>query len=257
MLFVRTVPPGAKVLSDGQLLGDSDDVFPIEPGTHRIAIELNGYEPKEEKVAVRRGEVTRLTLELKKRTAVIAPRFDAPAGKDAFYKIPIGDLKITAGKLPELRGLSFLRPGYRWGEQIHPCVVLDGPGEVYFDEDAMNRMQGAVPYGEFGEHHGAIVVRAAEGKDVAGRLFVPAEERFPGGIVMVRFTVPASAARPEAREQFYLAKLAHYENLRGARSPAGPGSVTRRDWPDSRSTNRRRRGPWQDRENSASAAPRI
>ena len=78
MLFVRTVPPGAKVLSDGQLLGESDDVFPIEPGTHRIALELNGYEPKEEKVAVRRGEVTRLTLELKKRTAVIAPRLRRP-----------------------------------------------------------------------------------------------------------------------------------------------------------------------------------
>jgi len=66
LLYVRTSPPGAKLLLDGKPLGTSDDLFAVEPGVRRIVIELEGHGPQAKELTIRAGEVTRIELELKK-----------------------------------------------------------------------------------------------------------------------------------------------------------------------------------------------
>jgi hypothetical protein len=66
-LYVRTVPPGAKVTLDGKSLGKSDALFPVMPGTQTVQVELAGYLPEERRVEIRAEEITRVELELKRR----------------------------------------------------------------------------------------------------------------------------------------------------------------------------------------------
>jgi len=48
LLYVRTTPSGADVRLDGERLGISDDLFPVKPGAHEIAVDLEGYRPHHE-----------------------------------------------------------------------------------------------------------------------------------------------------------------------------------------------------------------
>jgi hypothetical protein len=66
-LYVRTVPPGAKVTLDGKSLGKSDALFSVTPGTQTVQVELAGYLPEERRVEIRAEEITRVELELKRR----------------------------------------------------------------------------------------------------------------------------------------------------------------------------------------------
>ncbi len=67
-LYVRTVPDGAAVLVDGKLVGESDDLFDVEPGTRKIVVKLDGYEPSSKEVTVPASRIERVVLKLKKRT---------------------------------------------------------------------------------------------------------------------------------------------------------------------------------------------
>lgn len=64
LLYVRTTPPGAKVLLDGKELGTSDGVFPVEPGVGTIQVELDGHKPSSKKITIRADGVTRVELKL-------------------------------------------------------------------------------------------------------------------------------------------------------------------------------------------------
>ena len=66
-LYVRTVPPGAKVTLEGKPLGKSDAIFSVAPGTQTVLVELDGYLPEERRVEIRAEEVTRVELQLKRR----------------------------------------------------------------------------------------------------------------------------------------------------------------------------------------------
>jgi hypothetical protein len=65
LLYVRTDPPGAKVLLNGKELGTSNGLFHVEPGTGSILVELQGCKPGQRPVVIRANAVTRVELELK------------------------------------------------------------------------------------------------------------------------------------------------------------------------------------------------
>ena len=67
LLYVRTTPPGAKVLLDGKELGTSDDMFSVGPGVGRIVIELDGYQAEPREVTIKANAVTRIELTLKQQ----------------------------------------------------------------------------------------------------------------------------------------------------------------------------------------------
>ncbi|HEV8060693.1 MAG TPA: hypothetical protein VGP68_12500, partial [Gemmataceae bacterium] len=136
--------------------------------------------------------------------------------EDAFFEIPLSELKITAGKLPDLE----LKPGEfvrlmdpRW-QAMAPTVVLDCPGEGYADIPALQtgwrpaQPQREAPY---------LAIRTSPGQVVTGRLW--RRKGDGSGMALIRFEVPAAAAKESARATFYRTKLAHYEYLRNRDLP--------------------------------------
>ncbi len=90
-LYVRTVPPGAKILLDDQP-GTTDGLFsPITPGKHRVAVELDGFAPERREVDVQQGRITRVEVSLKKVEAVSStPGAATPGARQPGAKGPAG-----------------------------------------------------------------------------------------------------------------------------------------------------------------------
>jgi hypothetical protein len=156
----------------------------------------------------------------------------AQAG-DAYYNIPVQELKIVEGSLPKRERVDWR--AYVKLERMQPSAALNGPGEVY--------VAGRLVPGEAGWGPGAIppavgaprppgvqerdpigpglrlLARAEAGKDLAGLIVVPNSDL--SAMVALRFTVPASAAKPEAKEAFYEGKINHYQQLLGRQIPGG------------------------------------
>lgn len=68
-LYVKTVPPGARIFLDGNEIGRSDALFVVGPGTHAVRVELADYTPQEKRVEVPSERITRLELEFSKTPA--------------------------------------------------------------------------------------------------------------------------------------------------------------------------------------------
>ena len=73
LLFVRTTPSGAEIRLDGKTLGKSDAIFPVEPGTYKIVVDLEGHQPHEQQITVRDGRITRIELTLRRQPGAAAP----------------------------------------------------------------------------------------------------------------------------------------------------------------------------------------
>lgn len=62
LLFVKTNPKGAEVRLEGKVLGKSDGLFVVEPGTYKIVIDLSGNEPREQEITIREGRIARIEM---------------------------------------------------------------------------------------------------------------------------------------------------------------------------------------------------
>lgn len=145
--------------------------------------------------------------------SVIAAASTAPAD-DAYYRVPLRDLKIVEGAFPALSEESTWR--HRSPE---PYAALDGSGEVLveFAPNGGRRW----PYDP---DSGSLVACSPAGREVSGRLFypIPAGEHDPApAMTVLRFTVPSNAARPEAINDFRRAKRRHYQDLLSRGVPGG------------------------------------
>jgi hypothetical protein len=137
------------------------------------------------------------------------------AAEDAYYEVPIQDLKLTAGKLPTGEPAAMLPLRWSLMQYIEPRVVLDGQGEAY----VFSRGGDMMPRGVNWRDGGTIAIKAAADKDVTGRLFLPKDDF--SGMVALKFSVPAAAARADARQRFLRAKYAHYTHLLDNGAPGG------------------------------------
>lgn len=72
LLFVRTAPAGASIRLEGKELGKSDGIFPVDPGTYKIVIDLTGHEPNQQQITIREGRITRIELTLNKEGTAAA-----------------------------------------------------------------------------------------------------------------------------------------------------------------------------------------
>jgi hypothetical protein len=144
---------------------------------------------------------------------------NAGRAEDAFYRVPIKDLKLTEGKLPEYKAADFwthLRGTIEAGVRLDDSNAADtGEAYLHYLEDH-RRPAGAWVTG-FNTSDTAVVLRAPVGKDITGRLYVPAEDW--KSLVALRFSIPASAADPKARESFFHGKQQHYEDLQEQNIP--------------------------------------
>ncbi len=136
---------------------------------------------------------------------------------DAYFNIPVQELKLVEGTLP----LRQQDANWKYLQRLLPMssyVVLDGPGEAYVSNGGgwMKQIDETT----------RIVVRAAAGQDVAGRLVVP--NRDATAMVALPFTIPAAAADRDsppfpakAREAFFRGKIAYYTDLECRDIPGG------------------------------------
>ena len=67
-MYVKTVPPGAEVTLDGKVLGKSDGLFDVAAGAHKLSLSWRAMFAKSASIEVRDGEITRVEVELKKRS---------------------------------------------------------------------------------------------------------------------------------------------------------------------------------------------
>ena len=78
LLFVQTKPAGAEVRLGEDVLGRSDGLFPMRPGTYKIVIDLSGHPSREEQVTIRKGRITRIELVFDKVLAAEAEKPSRP-----------------------------------------------------------------------------------------------------------------------------------------------------------------------------------
>ena len=65
-LYVKTTPPGASVLLDGKVLGKSDGLFDVAPGTHKLALQMEGYASDDRSIEAHQRQITRIEAVLRK-----------------------------------------------------------------------------------------------------------------------------------------------------------------------------------------------
>lgn len=193
-----------------------------------------------------------MSINMRAMVMLLAAGVAGPAfGGEAYYDVPIRELKLTEGELPDRKEAAEYRP-YTEMERLRamrPYAVLDGPGEVYvvgrgeprdtwyspYDEGPFSPIaaparppeQPVSPLAEaprpsrfvppeVGTH---IYISAPEGKEATGRLYVPNADLT--GMVALKFSVSAAAAKAEAKVPFLWAKRAHYDMLRNRDIPGG------------------------------------
>lgn len=126
----------------------------------------------------------------------------------AYSSVPLEELEFAPGSVLPSYGYSTPWRGWNVDGIQRPWAVLSGEGEVVFRDDPLG---GGTPEGL-----GALVIRTAAARDVAGRLFLPRASG--GGFLRLEFRVPA--ARATASETDYLqAELERTRDLLRARLP--------------------------------------
>ncbi|MEN6625646.1 MAG: hypothetical protein ABFD69_05385 [Candidatus Sumerlaeia bacterium] len=135
--------------------------------------------------------------------------------KDVFISIPVRELTITEGELPDEESLMTYMYGFGGGEG--PIVTLGGAGEAYL----VMPMPGRMMRRPDGESRPALtlVARVPQGQAVSGRITFPKNYR---GLEqkIVQFKAPDDTGRPaDAEVQFQRARERHYSDLAGRGLP--------------------------------------
>ncbi|NLX96885.1 MAG: PEGA domain-containing protein [Rhodopirellula sp.] len=79
LLFVQTKPEGAEIRLEGKVLGRSDGLFAVEPGTYKIVIDLGGHPPREQQITVRKGRIARIEMVFDKAVSSDSKQSSRPA----------------------------------------------------------------------------------------------------------------------------------------------------------------------------------
>ena len=109
-LYVKTTPPGAIVLLDGGTLGNSNGLFDVAPGAHKLVLQMEGYASDERSIEVRQRQITRIEAVLRKPSgeeAELGYVHDSSEAKWSFgasghavvFQRPAGMRSIAAVKL--------------------------------------------------------------------------------------------------------------------------------------------------------------
>ena len=120
-LYVRTIPPGAKIILDEQP-GTTDGLLSVTPGKHRIAVELDGYAPDRREVEVPQGRITRVEVTLKKVGAASPAPGTAVAADDNPFAPELG----AAAKQPGAKGPTGGVTGPKTQASTPPAAKADG-----------------------------------------------------------------------------------------------------------------------------------
>ena len=114
-LYVRTIPPGARVLLDGKELGTTDGLFLVPPGTGKLSISMEGQQPHIRQVEISEGQITRIEVTLPQQEQTPAAPTTGPE-----LTVP-GTAKVQAvASIIELTA----------GRADAPATPAEPPGEI-------------------------------------------------------------------------------------------------------------------------------
>ena len=128
-IYVRTIPPGASVVLDGKELGTTDGLFLVPPGVRTITLEMDGYDPKAERVDVREGWITRVEVRLGKKrkdaaAAALSPERADTSALEPFAEwalLPIDSNRVDGRPLNTNEVTAALR--HREDESVEKLVL--------------------------------------------------------------------------------------------------------------------------------------
>jgi hypothetical protein len=120
-LYVRTIPPGARVVLDGQELGTTDGLFLVPPGTGKLSITLDGQQPEIRQVEISEGRITRIEVNLKPGPMPAAAT--APSASNTPPAVGAGGVDLPPG--PRWAGIA----GGGIGGEV-PAVIELTPGRT-------------------------------------------------------------------------------------------------------------------------------
>ena len=142
---------------------------------------------------------------------IVAASFGfAVRADEAYFRVPLGELKLAEGQLPPDRVFD---PGAGNPEEdpLRAYASLDGPGEAFVvPEDQRRSVQPPV-------RQCVLVGRTPVPGTVAGMVFVP--DAKGERLVPLRFT--AAAKSTDGRDAFHLGRQWHYERLLARGVPGG------------------------------------
>jgi hypothetical protein len=192
------------------------------------------------------------------RTAVavgILALATAARADDSYYRVRFDDLKITEGELPKPSTEYDWRLWQR-REALQPYASLDGKGEIYVGPSNYSGRRS--PFSSTGEpvetsenNSNAILVCTPQTGDVTGRLYLPKADA--SGMAVVKFTIPADAAKAELKKAFYQAKEDYYRGLMQRDLPGAAwfrhelrqAQTAQNKTPEELNRNRPGVGPWR------------
>ena len=149
--------------------------------------------------------------------------------EDAYYNVPLADLKIIEGQLPgrdeetAATGVasladprhSLMRAG-RPGRSVWRRTALVVVGRILMSPHEGQRRSRRAPAKAACTNQDRLVVRAPKGREVVGRVFFPQLDAKKSAVV--KFQIPAGAATDQ-RQAFLTVKEMHYAGLQGRNIP--------------------------------------
>ena len=131
---------------------------------------------------------------------------------DVFFHVTVNQLEFPDTPPPERAKFDYRN--YQKVLLLHPYVVIDGEGEAYLE------IQNNPPWETNYRQVQSVVVRVVKERNISGQIFMVNSDA--SGLAPVKFKIPASSVKPEARQKFHEVRVAHYRELRNR---AVPGSA--------------------------------
>lgn len=146
----------------------------------------------------------------------------AAPGEDAYYEVRLDQLPLIEGALPTQPCQFDWLARHRW-QALEPYAALDSDGEIYltFEEASPSRWADYQAIIDDAD----VAIRAPEGRDVTGRLFLPnpdwlcRRDSDSSPMIVLKFELPAASTDPEAHKTFHESKQKHYARLLQRRIP--------------------------------------
>jgi len=141
-LYVKTVPAGATILLDGEVLGKSNRLFDVSPDAHKLSVQMEDYVTEERVINARDGEITRVNVEMKSRSGVLSYVGDA---KDTAQSTAGSGHAVAFQRPAEMKSIVAVKLfGVRYGYSNAPKENF----HIYLlDQDQKVLEDVAVPYG--------------------------------------------------------------------------------------------------------------
>lgn len=125
-LYVKTLPPGARVTLDGTPLGASDGLFLVPAGTAKVSVQFDGAEPQVRQVEIAEGRITRVEIDTNAAPGPTPPRGADPrtvGAAPAAQPVPAE----VAARDPDVLRLTSQRPPVAAAPLSAIDGVLDAP----------------------------------------------------------------------------------------------------------------------------------